>query len=70
MSTSDYCKATDVADFRRTWEATTADNDLTEEFRLERQKSIADTVQALVTALGMEPCEKSATVSAAARTHR
>lgn len=59
-----------MADFRRTWEATTADNDLTEEFRLERQKSIADTVQALVTALGMEPCEKSATVSAAARTHR
>ncbi len=53
VATADYCRPVDVADFRRSWEATTPDNDLTEEFRLEKQKSIADTVQALVQVMFM-----------------
>eukprot|EP00291_Cryptomonas_curvata_P003884 CAMPEP_0172196260 /NCGR_PEP_ID=MMETSP1050-20130122/26713_1 /TAXON_ID=233186 /ORGANISM="Cryptomonas curvata, Strain CCAP979/52" /LENGTH=160 /DNA_ID=CAMNT_0012872511 /DNA_START=1609 /DNA_END=2091 /DNA_ORIENTATION=- len=60
----------DVDDFRRTWEATTDAFDVTEEFRLEKHKSIQDTVKAVVDALGMTVCDKSDQVSAAARAHR
>ena len=67
---SDYTKPLPLPDFRSAWEAMTPDNDLTQVFRLDKYKSIAEAVTALVDILAMDPCEGSQTVSSAARTHR
>jgi coatomer protein complex subunit gamma len=67
---ADYARPNPLPDFRAAWEAMTPDHDLTQVFRLEKYKSIADAVTAIIETLGMDPCEGSNAVSDAARQHR
>mmetsp|Transcript_3919 Transcript_3919/g.6316 ORF Transcript_3919/g.6316 Transcript_3919/m.6316 type:complete len:888 (-) Transcript_3919:14-2677(-) len=67
---ADYTKPNPLPDFRAAWDAMTPDFDLTQIFRLDKHKSIADAVTAIAEALGMDACEGSGTVSGAARQHR
>jgi len=41
---SDYAKPNPLPDFRAAWDAMTPDHDLTQVFRLDKHKSIADAV--------------------------
>ena len=67
---SDYTRPNPLPDFRAAWDALSPDHDLTQVFRLEKYKSIADAVAAIIETLGMDACEGSGTVSDAARQHR
>jgi coatomer protein complex subunit gamma len=63
VSTADYLAKVTVPDFRKSWESVGNANEVLEKYALQF-KSLDDAVIAVVTLLGMQPCDGTGSVKA------
>merc|ERR1711971_169110 len=62
LSTSDFMAKVTVPDFRKAWETMGNDNEVLEKFALQFKK-LEDALSAVVTFLGMQPCDGTGTLN-------
>jgi len=68
IATGDYMAKTTVSDFRRSWETIGSANEVTEKFALQ-QRTLEDALAAVVSSLGMQPCDGTGTIKVGGKPH-
>ncbi|BBM97369.1 coatomer subunit gamma [Marchantia polymorpha subsp. ruderalis] len=69
VTAADYVLKTVVTNFRGAWDAINAENEMVDEYGIGVRESLQEAVQAVITILGMQPCEGTESVSSNARSH-
>lgn len=59
VTAADYVLKTVVTNFRGAWDAINAENEMVDEYGIGVRESLQEAVQAVITILGMQPCEVS-----------
>ncbi|CAN1255702.1 Coatomer subunit gamma [Linum perenne] len=66
---ADYMQKVGVANFRNAWESLDAELERVDEYGLGPRENLAEAVNAVITLLGMQPCEGTEAVSSNSRSH-
>ncbi|CAN0909888.1 Coatomer subunit gamma [Linum grandiflorum] len=66
---ADYMQPVGVANFRNAWETLDPELERVEEYALDAKDNVPDSVGAVITLLGMQPCEGTEVVASNARSH-
>ncbi|KAJ7535408.1 hypothetical protein O6H91_12G032000 [Diphasiastrum complanatum] len=69
VTAADYILKVGVSNFRNTWEALDPEFERVDEYGLGVRENLQEAVQAVVTILGMQPCEGTEVVASNARSH-
>eukprot|EP00475_Leptophrys_vorax_P004173 TRINITY_DN12491_c0_g1_i1.p1 TRINITY_DN12491_c0_g1~~TRINITY_DN12491_c0_g1_i1.p1 ORF type:complete len:892 (+),score=138.66 TRINITY_DN12491_c0_g1_i1:102-2777(+) len=70
VTSADYVRKLNVPNFRAAWEAIDAELERVDEYGLGVRDSLQEAVEAVITILGMQPCESSDNVPSNARSHQ
>ncbi|CAI5952905.1 unnamed protein product [Closterium sp. NIES-65] len=70
VSSADYVRKLSVPNFRAAWEAIDPSLERVDEYGLGVRDSLQEAVEAVITILGMQPCESSENVPSNARSHQ
>ncbi|CAI0377270.1 unnamed protein product, partial [Linum tenue] len=66
---ADYMQKVGVSNFRNAWESLDADLERVDEYGLGPRESLAEAVNAVISLLGMQPCEGTEVVASNSRSH-
>ncbi|CAA7387861.1 unnamed protein product [Spirodela intermedia] len=69
VSAADYMLKVGVSNFRNAWESLGPDNERVDEYGLGARETLAEAVAAVISILGMQPCEGTEVVPANSRSH-
>mmetsp|Transcript_62 Transcript_62/g.100 ORF Transcript_62/g.100 Transcript_62/m.100 type:complete len:901 (-) Transcript_62:1459-4161(-) len=69
VTPADYVKPIVVTNFRKSWEELPAENERTDEYGLGPRDGLQETVETVMSTLGMQPCEGTEAVPPNARSH-
>lgn len=70
ISISDYVKPEGVPSFRAAWEGFSEETEIVDEYGLGERNSLEETVEAVISTLGMQICEGSDVIPPNARSHQ
>ncbi|KAL9238200.1 hypothetical protein vseg_012661 [Gypsophila vaccaria] len=69
VAAADYMLRVGVSNFRNAWESVGADFEKVDEYGLGPRENLADAVNAVITLLGMQPCEGTEVIPKNSRSH-
>ncbi|MQL82750.1 hypothetical protein Taro_015253 [Colocasia esculenta] len=69
ITAADYMLKVGVSNFRNAWESMDPDNEQVDEYGLGVRESLSEAVSAVITILGMQPCEGTEVVPSNSRSH-